>query len=80
MRAVPFATIAAAKQSDMEAIDFIRSHFERYITSRCLNSYSDQHGNMKSFVDDELLYHAENAMLSAIFTFQFRDPPADYIA
>lgn len=80
MKMVPFSIIVAAKQSDMEAVDFIRRHFEGYIASRCLKYYSDQYGNMKSFVDDELLYHAENAMLSAIFAFQFREPPADYLA
>ena len=78
MKTVAFSTIEAAKQYDYEAVEFIRRHFESYIASRCLITYVDQYGNTKSFVDDELRYHAENAMLSAIFTFQFRDPPADY--
>lgn len=80
MKTVPFSVIVAAKQSDMEAVDFIRRHFKGYIASRCLIYHPDQYGNMKAFVDDELLYHAENAMLSAIFSFQFRDPPDDYRA
>lgn len=78
MRTVPFSVIAAAKKSDMEAITFIRRHFEGFIASRCLNTCADQYGNTKTLVDEDLRYHAENAMLSAIFTFQFRDPPEDF--
>ena len=78
MKRVPFSIIAAAKQSDVEAVDFISRHFEGYIANRCLNSYQDQSGNTLSYVDDDLRYHAEIALLSAIFTFQFREPPADF--
>ena len=78
MKTVAFSIIEAAKQYDYEAVEFIRRHFESYITSKCLITYVDQYGNAKNIVDDELRYHAENAMLSAIFTFQFREPPADF--
>lgn len=78
MKTVAFSIIEAAKQQDHEAVEFIRRHFESYIASQCLITFVDQYGNMKSFVDDELRYHAENAMLAAIFTFQFREPPADF--
>ena len=78
MKRVPFSIISAAKQSDVEAVDFIRRHFEGYIANRCLNSYQDQSGNTRSYVDDDLRYHAEIALLSAIFTFQFREPPQDF--
>ena len=77
MKTVAFSIIEAAKKYDYEAVEFIRRHFESYIASRCLIPYVDQYGNSKFIVDDELRYHAENAMLSAIFTFQFRDPPVD---
>ena len=78
MRIVPFPIIVAAKESDIEAITFIRRHFEGYIASRCRNTYMDQYGSSKPFVDHELRYHAEIAMLSAIFSFQFRAPPEDF--
>lgn len=79
MKRVPFPIIEAAKQCDTEAVDFIRRHFAGYIVSRSLRRYSDQYGNEKSFLDDELHYHAETAMLSAIFTFRFKDPPDDFM-
>ena len=78
MRIIPFSIIEAAKKSDREAVEFILRHFEGYIISRCLTTYVDQYGNTKTFLDDELRYQAENAVLAAIFSFQFRDPPADY--
>lgn len=80
MKRVPFLIIKAAKQCDTEAVEFIRRHFAGYIVSSSLRHYSDQYGNEKSYLDDELRYHAEIGMLSAIFTFDFREPPDDYHA
>lgn len=78
MKRVPFSIIEAAKKCDAEAVEYIRHHFEGYIIARSLKRYSDQFGTEKSFLDDELHYYAETAMLSAIFTFRFMEPPDDY--
>lgn len=80
MKRVPFAIIEAAKQCDAEAVEFVRRHFAGYIVNSSLRYYSDQYGNEKAFLDDELHYHAEAAALSAIFTFDFMEPPEDYRA
>ncbi len=79
MKRVPFPIIKSAKGNDLEAVNFILQHFEGYIARRCLNTYADQYGNRKFFVDEDLRYHAESALLSAIFTFRFQDPPEDFI-
>lgn len=79
MKRVPFSIIMAAKGHDAEAVNFIRYHFEGYITSRCLCHRTDEYGNPFSFTDDDLRYRAESAMLSAIFTFQFREPPEGFM-
>lgn len=79
MKRVPFSIIKAAKESDAEAVDFIRRHFEGYIASQCLCHCTDEYGNIRSFVDDDLRYLAEAAMLSAIFKFRFREPPDDFM-
>lgn len=78
MKRIPFPVIEAAKRYDVEAIDFIRRHFEGYIASCCMNSYTDQYGNAKAFVDDDLRCQAETALLSAIFSFRFKEPPDDF--
>lgn len=80
MKRVPFPIIEAAKKYDIEAVNFIRHHFEGYIVYRSLRNYSDLYGNEKSFLDDERYSEAQTAMLSAIFTFDFMEPPEDYCA
>lgn len=79
MKYIPFSVIAAAQQNDIEAADIILRHFEGYMMSKSLNSCIDKYGNMKSIVDDDLYYQAKKALLSAIFTFRFREPPDDFI-
>lgn len=78
MKRVPFSIIRAAKECDIEAVDFIRRHFEGYIANRCLMTYADENGETRSYVDDDLRYRAETAMLSAIFSFRFMEPPEDF--
>ena len=79
MKQVPFSIIEAAKNCDAEAVDFICRHFEGYIASQCLCNYTDEYGVVRSFVDTDLRYQAEAAMLSAIFTFRFKEPPDNFI-
>ncbi len=79
MRRVPFSIIEAAKNCDTEAVDLIRHHFEGYIASQCLCNYTDENGYTHSYVDVDLRYQAETAMLSAIFSFRFREPPDEFI-
>jgi len=78
MRRVSFSIIEAAKNCDTEAINLIRQHFEGYIASQCLCRYTDENGDTRSYVDIDLRYQAETAMLSAIFSFRFKEPPDDF--
>ena len=43
-----------------------------------LKSYTDSDGKETSYVDEDLRYLGERALLSAIFKFQFRNPPDDF--
>lgn len=79
MKLVPFPIIKAAKEFDTEAVEFVFHHFEGYIASQSLINYTDEYGNVHSFVDDDLRYQAENALFAAIIGFHFRDPPADFV-
>ena len=78
MKYLPTSVIRAAKKNDPEAADIILRHFEGYIARRCLETYEDEGGKSKSYVDEDLRYLAENAVFAAIFKFQFRDPPEDF--
>ena len=78
MKRIPFSVIEAAKGNDSEAVEYIKRHFEPYITSRCLQSYEGEDGQLHTCVDEDLRYLAEIALYAAIFRFQFTDPPEDF--
>ena len=79
MKQVPFPVIQAAKKFDTEAIEFVFRHFEGFIASQCLVNYTDEYGNTRSYVDDDLRYQAEIALFNAIAGFQFKEPPLDFM-
>ena len=79
MKHLPVSVIRAAKQNDAEAAEIILRRFEGYIASRCLETREDGNGTVKTYVDEDLRYLAENAVYAAIFKFQFREPPEDYM-
>ncbi len=78
MKLIPFSVIKAAKENDPEAAEKIRKHYDSYIGSRCLQSYTDENGTRHTYVDEDLRYLAEIALYAAIFRFQFTDPPDDF--
>ncbi len=78
MKLIPFSVIKAAKENDLEAAEKIRKHYDSYIGSRCLQSYTDENGTRHTYVDEDLRYLAEIALYAAIFRFQFTDPPDDF--
>ena len=78
MKRIPFSVIKAAKENDSEAVEYIKRHFEGYIASRCLQSYEEEDGQLRTYVDEDLRYFAEIALYAAIFRFQFTDPPEDF--
>ena len=77
MKRVPFEIIKAAKENDGEAVEFILHHFAGYIVSRCINTCMDEQGNTCSFVDEDLRYQAEAALLTGISKFSFEALPDD---
>ena len=79
MKRVPFPIIQAAKEFDPEAVEFVLRHFEGFIASQALMDYTDEYGNTRSFVDDDLRYQAEIALFNAIAGFHFREPPDDFM-
>lgn len=79
MKRVPFSIIQAAKRFDTEAVQFVLQHFEGFITSRCLYRYDDECGSTHFHVDDDLHYQAEIALFRAINSFQFKEPPDDFM-
>ena len=76
MKYVPFSVIKAAKENCVAAAEEIRKHFAGYIVSRCSRTASGS-SQPNTILDEDARYFAETALLAAIFTFQFREPPDD---
>ena len=80
MKQVPFSVIRAAKKFDSEAVLLVFQHFEGFISSQCLCCYDDKYGNIRHYVDDDLYYKAIIALLDAITSFQFKEPPDNFMS
>lgn len=78
MKQVPLPVIMAAKDNDPEAVDFVIRHFEGYMLSKSVSTYTDEYGGRHSFTDDDLYYEARNALFAAIRGFQLREPPEEF--
>lgn len=78
MNEIPFMIIDAAKQGSIEAAHYILLHYEGYISSRCLQSYTNETGKTVSCVNGELYDRAVTALLEGIFKFQYREPPDSF--
>lgn len=78
MKQVPLPVIMAAKDNDPEAVDFVMRHFEGYMLSKSVSTYTDEYGGRHSFTDDDLYYEARNALFAAIRGFQLREPPEEF--
>lgn len=76
MRTIPICVLRAAKSWEPEAVEYVRKHFEGYIIAKSQVTYEDCEGRLHSYVDDDLKYCAEIAVLRALTNFKFRDPPA----
>ncbi|MDE7246158.1 MAG: helix-turn-helix domain-containing protein [Oscillospiraceae bacterium] len=80
MKWIPFSIIKAAKEFDTEAVEAVFRHFEGYIASQCVCYYTDEQGNTRSYVDEDLRYQAKIALFNAIAGYQFKEPPNDFMA
>lgn len=79
MKYIPFKTIKAAQDYDSEAIACILKHFERFIADESKEWLEDTEGRAHFCIDDDLHYLGVIGLFSAIFKFQFREPPDDFI-
>lgn len=78
MKTIPYETIKAAKENDIEAAETIRKFFDGYIANRSLQSYEVEEGKNRQLVDEDLRYLGEIALYAAIFKFRFKQPPDDF--
>ena len=67
---LPFRTIAAASNVDVDAINAILKHYEGYIASLSLRRVFDEDGNGYTIVDEELRRRLETKLIVKILSFE----------
>lgn len=64
-----FEMILAAKNHDPKALDDILAHFDRYITTLSMESYTDKYGVTRSKLNPEIKHEIQVAVMLAIHKF-----------
>ena len=79
MKHISTSMIQAAQNCDPDAVRQIFNYFSPFIRRQCFMNYEDTQGNLHSHIDEDLRYQAEIGLYSAIFKFQFREPPENFV-
>ena len=67
---LPFSVIQKAAGGDVEAINAVLKHYERYIARLSLRELYDEYGNPHLCVDEELRRRLETKLITKILTFR----------
>ena len=67
---LPFDTIKAATQGDIEAMNAVNRHFGGYIATLSLRPIRDEDGNEKYTVDEAIRHELEAKLAAAVLRFR----------
>lgn len=67
---LPFHIIKAASEGDVEAINFVLKHYERYIASLSTRIMFDEFGQVHYCVDETLRRRLETKLITKILEFK----------
>ncbi|MCG9968029.1 helix-turn-helix domain-containing protein [Pelotomaculum terephthalicicum JT] len=67
---LPFPVIAAASNGDINAINAVLKHYERYIAALSIRQLYDENGNPHLCVDPEFRRRLETKLITRILTFR----------
>lgn len=67
---VPFQIIQAATSGDVEAINDILNHYEKYIISLSIRMAYDEFGQLIFYVDETLKRRLETKLITKILSFE----------
>jgi len=68
-RLLPFPVIEAAAGGDVNAINTVLKHYEGYIIVLSTKRFTDEYGNTRYFVDDEVRRTLETNLIVRILQF-----------
>jgi len=67
---LPFVLIEAASTGNVNAINAVLKHFERYIIALATRELYDENGNAHLYVDEELKRMLETKLITKILEFK----------
>lgn len=67
---LPYEVIVDASTGDVDAINAVLKHYERYITSLALRRVYDEDGNDYVIVDEEIRRRLETKLIMKILQFK----------
>jgi len=66
---LPYPVIAVAVGGNVDAINAVLKHFEKYILALSSRQLHDEYGNSFAFVDEEAKRRLETKLITKILTF-----------
>jgi hypothetical protein len=66
---LPYTTIEAAASGDVDAINAVLKHYERYIAALATRTLYDESGNPHLCVDEEMKRRLETKLITKILSF-----------
>lgn len=67
---IAYPIIELAVSGDIEAIEMILKHFERYIIKMSVRQFYDVHGNIYYHMDEEIRHRIEMQLIMKILKFK----------
>jgi hypothetical protein len=69
---LPNTTVEAAASGDVDAINTVLKHFERYLTALSTRTLYDENGNPHLCVDEDMKRRLETKLITKIINFDIR--------
>jgi hypothetical protein len=66
---LPYTTIEAAASGDVDAINAVLKHYERFIAALATRTLYDENGNPHLCVDEEMKRRLETKLITRILNF-----------
>jgi len=66
---LPYTTIEAAASGNVDAINAVLKHYERYIAALATRTLYDENGNPHLCVDEEMKRRLETKLITKILSF-----------
>ncbi len=70
---LPYTTIEAAASGDVDAINAVIKHYERYLAALATRTLYDENGNPHLCVDEYMKRRLETKLITKILNFDVRD-------